>query len=100
MSKLPYIEAALRETLRLNPSAPSIGLTPVPGTKEPVNLKGKYILPPDATILCLLTKSQRDPSVFGDDAAEYKPERMLEEKFRKLRSGAWKVSQDRPFQRN
>lgn len=94
MSKLPYIEAVLRETLRLSPSAPSIGVTPVKGTKEPVILKGKYVVPPDATILCLLTKSQKDPSVFGDDAAEYKPERMLEERFRNLRNGAWKARCD------
>lgn len=91
MSKLPYIEAALRETLRLNPSAPSLSVGPLPGTKGPVTLKGKYVIPPDATILVLLTKVQRDPAYFGEDANEYKPERMFEEKFRDMRRAAWKV---------
>ncbi|KAK4494570.1 hypothetical protein PRZ48_013926 [Zasmidium cellare] len=89
MSKLPYIEAALRESIRLSPPVPSISVAPR-DTKEPVMLKGKYVVPADATIYCLLTKSQRDPAVFGEDAAEFKPERMLDDKFKNMRNGAWK----------
>jgi cytochrome P450/NADPH-cytochrome P450 reductase len=91
LSKLPFLEAVLRETLRLNPTAPFITVSPQPGTKDPVVLGGgKYVIPADANVTLLLSKIHRDPSVYGEDANEFKPERMMDEKFRQLRSGAWK----------
>lgn len=38
MSKLPYIEAVLRESLRLSPIAPAFAVQPISGTTEPVLL--------------------------------------------------------------
>ncbi|KAF2210029.1 hypothetical protein CERZMDRAFT_69591 [Cercospora zeae-maydis SCOH1-5] len=89
LSKLPYIEAVLRESLRLSPTAPGFTVGPK-STKEPVVLGGKYVLPGDAKITILLTKSGRDPAVYGEDANEFRPERMLDENFKKLPGGAWK----------
>ncbi|CAK1362562.1 unnamed protein product [Cercospora beticola] len=89
MSKLPYIEAVLRETLRLAPTAPGFTVGPK-STKEPIVLGGKYVLPGDAKITALLTKSGRDAAVFGEDANEFNPERMLDESFRKIPVAAWK----------
>jgi cytochrome P450 / NADPH-cytochrome P450 reductase len=43
-------------------------------------------------MLVLLPTVQRDPAVFGDDAEEFKPERMTGGNFGKLPSNAWKVS--------
>lgn len=43
-------------------------------------------------MLVLLPKVQRNPVVFGDDAEEFKPERMTGGNVRKLPSNAWKVS--------
>ncbi|KAI9159133.1 bifunctional p-450:nadph-p450 reductase [Paramyrothecium foliicola] len=60
MSKLPYVTAVLRETLRLN--------APIPLFRE--------------TIINLLAKSHRDPVVYGDDVEEFKPERMFEAEFK------------------
>lgn len=92
MSKFPYIEAVLRESLRLEPTAPAITLQPIPGTTEPVLIGGgKYLIPPDAPILALLPLIGRDPAVYGPDAAEFKPERMYKEAFDKLPPNAWKV---------
>lgn len=88
LNKLPYIEAILRESLRLSPTAPGFSVTPL--ATEPVVLGGKYVIPPDASLLILLTRSGLDPAVFGEDAHEFKPERLLEKNFRDLRSGAWK----------
>lgn len=92
MSKLPYIEAVLRESLRLSPTAPAFAVQPSPGTKEPVLIGGgKYMIPPDASILALLPMVGRDPAVYGADSAEFKPERMYKEAFDKLPPNAWKV---------
>jgi cytochrome P450/NADPH-cytochrome P450 reductase len=93
MSKLPYITAVMRETLRLKPTAPMIALHPHPvkNKEDPVTLGGgKYVLHKDETIAVNLSKMQRDPKVYGPDADEFKPERMLDENFEKLPKNAWK----------
>lgn len=40
--------------------------------------------------LLFLTRAHLDPAVWGDDANEFKPERMLDEPFNKLPKNAWK----------
>ncbi len=92
MSKLPYLEAVLRESLRLSPTAPAFSVQSVAGTTEPVLIgSGKYVIPPDTPIIALLPLIGRDPAVYGADAAEFKPERMYKEAFDKLPPNAWKV---------
>lgn len=90
MAKLPYIEAILRESLRLSPTAAAFAVTPKPGTKEPVLLAGQYLVPADAMLICWLPQAQRDRNVYGDDADEFRPERMLSDNFSKLPSASWK----------
>lgn len=94
LSKLPYVTACLREALRLNPTITGTTLGPRSGTKEdPVTLGGgKYIVKPGSKISSVLTKIQRDPKVYGEDAENFRPERMLDEHFNKLPKNAWKVS--------
>jgi len=92
LNKLPYIEAILRESLRLEPTAPAFTVKPVASTPGPVVLGGKYYIPPDSSIVCLLPSIGRDASVFGADANEFRPERMYKENFTKLPSNAWKAS--------
>ena len=94
LSKLKYVEAALRETLRIFPTAPAIAIHPVPTTTEyPVFLAGgKYKLEKGDVLLALLIKLHKDPKVYGDDAEEWKPERMLDENFNKLPPNSWKVN--------
>jgi cytochrome P450/NADPH-cytochrome P450 reductase len=95
LSRLPYINAVMRETLRLKPTAPAITLQPHPtkNHESPVTLgKGKYALEKGEAIVLLLGKMQRDPDIYGPDADEFKPERMLDESFEKLPKNSWKVS--------
>ena len=92
MSKLPYIEAIMREALRLNPTAPGFSVTALQTVPGPVVLAGKYTIPHCAPIAALLSKAGRDPMVFGADADEFEPERMYGDNFAKLPLNAWKVS--------
>jgi cytochrome P450/NADPH-cytochrome P450 reductase len=90
---LHYVEAIMRETLRLEPTAPAItrGVRPENNESPPTIGHGKYALKKNLPILCLLSKIQRDPAVYGPDAEEFRPERMLDESFNKLPNHAWKV---------
>lgn len=91
LSKLKYLTAILRETLRLHPTAGIYSVYPKPGIENPTLGKGKYAIGKDESILCILSKLHRDPKVYGADADEFKPERMLDGKFEKLPKNAWKV---------
>ncbi|KAI2465636.1 cytochrome P450 [Annulohypoxylon bovei var. microspora] len=86
MSKLPYISGIMRETLRLDAPISLIGVT----AKEDTVLAGKYPIFKDEPVSLLLKKAHVDPAVFGDDAGEFKPERMLDEPFNKIPKNAWK----------
>ncbi|KAF4472142.1 hypothetical protein FALBO_950 [Fusarium albosuccineum] len=89
LSKLPYLNGVLRETLRLNATIPLFTVEAF----EDTLLGGKYPIKAGETVLNLLAKSQLDPTVFGDDANEFKPERMFDENFTRLNkefSNSWK----------
>ncbi|KAH8426866.1 bifunctional cytochrome P450/NADPH--P450 reductase [Aspergillus melleus] len=93
VSKLPYITAVMRETLRLRSPAPLIAFHahPTKNTESPVTLGGgKYALEEDEAIVAILGKLHRDPKIYGDDAEEFRPERMLDAEFEKLPKNAWK----------
>lgn len=90
ISQLHYVQACLRESIRLQPTAPAIGRS-VRGTHpEPIS-GGRYLIPPGIDVVCLLGAIQRDPAVFGEEAGSFQPERMLEDEFRNLPSSSWKV---------
>jgi cytochrome P450/NADPH-cytochrome P450 reductase len=89
LARLPYISAILRETLRINATIPLF----IVESYEDTLLAGKYPVKGGETIVNLLAKSQIDPLVFGNDANEFKPERMLDEPFEKMNKefpNAWK----------
>jgi cytochrome P450/NADPH-cytochrome P450 reductase len=79
LSKLPYISAVLRETLRLNATIPNFAVEPY----EDTLLAGKYPVRKGETVVNLLAKSHLDPNVYGDDADQFIPERMLDAEFEK-----------------
>ncbi|KAL4951002.1 cytochrome P450 [Aspergillus filifer] len=89
LSRLPYINSILRETLRLNATIP---LFTVEAFEDTV-LAGKYPVKAGETIVNLLAKSHLDPEIYGDDAREFKPERMADEVFnarQKEHPNSWK----------
>ncbi|KAL1888068.1 hypothetical protein Sste5346_009805 [Sporothrix stenoceras] len=92
LNELPYLNAVLRETLRLSPTAPGFarGVRPENKDEKVTVAGGKYEIPRGAPVLCLLGKIQRDPKVWGEDADQFRPERMLDENFSKLPKNAWK----------
>lgn len=49
LTKLPYLNAVLRESLRLSPTAPSIGLT----AREDTTIGGKYAVKAGTPIIAL-----------------------------------------------
>ncbi|KAF2833493.1 NADPH-cytochrome P450 reductase-like protein [Ophiobolus disseminans] len=77
LTKLPYLNAVLRESLRLSPTAPSVGLT----AKEDTVLDGKYPVKAGTPIVALFPMIHRDPLAYGEDAEDFRPERMLDEEF-------------------
>ena len=95
MSKIPYITACLRETLRLYPVATGFGVAPI--AKDPHEYplfigKERYEINYGESIRTVVYRVHRDPLVWGEDAEEFRPERMLDENFNKLPPNAWKVS--------
>ncbi|KAG8732144.1 hypothetical protein FRC11_000489 [Ceratobasidium sp. 423] len=86
LSKLTYINALLRETLRATPVLPQITVTPF---KDEVIGNGKYLIKVGAIVLVLTGELGKDPSVWGEDAEEFDPERMLNGKFEAMPPKAW-----------
>ena len=69
LQKLKYVDAALKEALRLNPTAP--GWTVAANEDETV-LEGKYEIKKGQTVLVVLDALHKDPAVWGEDADEFR----------------------------
>lgn len=87
VTKLKYLDACIRETLRL--SVPIFAFArEAKSTDGPcegeVILDGKYRLKKGEQIVCLLSQSHLDKDVWGPDAEEFVPERMLEGGFEQI----------------
>ncbi|GAW21420.1 hypothetical protein ANO14919_109390 [Xylariales sp. No.14919] len=94
LPRMTYINAVIKETLRLHPpastarmTAPGSGFTVKTSTGEEYLMDG-LIMYPCASII------QRDPNVFGDTADDWMPERWLGEAADNIPPSAW-----RPFER-
>ena len=94
MSKLPYLTACLQECLRLHSTAPAF--TVEPKFKDPKDFpiylgKERYEVKHGEFFSILLHCVHRDPAVWGEDAEEFRPERMLNGGFENLPPNSWKV---------
>ncbi|KAJ3553744.1 hypothetical protein NM688_g3453 [Phlebia brevispora] len=86
LNKLKYINAIMRETIRLSPTAPMR----VVSANEDITIgNGKYFIPKGTSVVINTETSQRDPKVWGEDSHEFRPERMLDGKFEALPPNAW-----------
>ncbi|KAG4273108.1 hypothetical protein FPRO04_09945 [Fusarium proliferatum] len=86
LSNMPYLEAVLRETLRLRDPGPGFYVKPL---KDDV-VAGKYAVKKDQPLFIVFDSVHRDESTYGADADEFCPERMLKDSFDKLPPCAWK----------
>jgi len=77
LQKCRYLDAISRETLRLYPPASSTRYQPDPDATFGDYKLGECIVSLNAYAI------QRDPDVWGEDAAEFRPERFLGEEGRK-----------------
>jgi cytochrome P450/NADPH-cytochrome P450 reductase len=61
---MPYLQAVMREAMRLQPTAPIRGVEPL----EDATLGGgKYFVKKGQTMLVMTSIFQRDPKVWGED---------------------------------
>lgn len=91
---LSYLTACIREAVRLYPGAyaHNVKLREEAIAEDSTGLgKEQYLVKRSDTIRLNLLAIHRDPLVYGADAEEFKPERMMEENFRKLPRNSWKV---------
>ncbi|SPN99276.1 related to fatty acid omega-hydroxylase (P450foxy) [Cephalotrichum gorgonifer] len=90
VAQLNYIDAIVKESLRLAFPAPGFNIEPIPkpGDESPVPLGGgKYEVAHNQAMIIVLAGVNRDPAVF-EDPLEFRPERMLGEAFDNLPLGA------------
>uniref|UniRef100_K3WNI2 Cytochrome P450 n=1 Tax=Globisporangium ultimum (strain ATCC 200006 / CBS 805.95 / DAOM BR144) TaxID=431595 RepID=K3WNI2_GLOUD len=74
LSCLIYLEAAIRENLRLNPP---VAITTRAATADTILSDGTFVPKGTRVILCLYA-ALRQKSVWGDDANEFRPERWID----------------------
>ncbi|KAI0655429.1 bifunctional P-450/NADPH-P450 reductase [Cubamyces menziesii] len=85
VNKLPYLLAVMRESMRLSPTAPARSVAPL----EDTVIGGKYFVEKGTFMTINTVATQRDPKVWGEDAEQFKPERMLDGKWEALPQNAW-----------
>jgi cytochrome P450/NADPH-cytochrome P450 reductase len=89
IEKLKYLEAVLRETIRLHPTVTAVALHSKSGKDELIG-NGKYRLGAKDAAILGIAALHRDPVVWGEDANEFRPERMLDGGFEALPPNSWK----------
>jgi cytochrome P450/NADPH-cytochrome P450 reductase len=88
LPKLKYLQAAIRETLRMRPPIPTISRQHVaPGD---FMLGGKYKVQAGTPIIIALRALHVDEAVWGDDGDKFRPERFLNGGWENLPPHAWK----------
>ncbi|KAH9840926.1 cytochrome P450 [Rhodofomes roseus] len=84
--KLPYVDAVVKETLRLNPPPSQVSrqlckdvVAPIssPITGKDGRLRKEVVIPKGTIVFIGILASNINPAVWGEDAAEWKPERWL-----------------------
>jgi len=84
--KLKYLDAAMKETLRFLGPIPLINRH----AKETTMIGGKYKVTPTDSIVLNFKGLHHDPTIWGEDCDEFKPERFLDGGWERLPPNAWK----------
>ncbi|CAH0627439.1 unnamed protein product [Chrysodeixis includens] len=74
LPRLKYLDAIIRETLRLYPPVPII----VRSVEKEITLPSGVTLVPGCGVLVHIWGTHRNPRYWGDDADQFRPERFLE----------------------
>ena len=93
IDKMEYIRSCIRESLRLYPTAPSFDVTPLSQDDKDFPMfigKERYRIEKGDVLNCHSPVLHRDPKVYGEDANEFRPERMSDDNFNKLPPNSWK----------
>lgn len=85
LTKMPYIDACLKETLRLQPTAPMFSVA----NDTEIEVPGGFVIPANQMVMIDLHSMQTDPKVW-EKPFEFNPDRMLDGKFEKLPPNSWK----------
>jgi cytochrome P450 / NADPH-cytochrome P450 reductase len=86
LRKLKYLDACMKEALRMQHP---VSLLTRFATKDTV-LGGKYFIRKGQMVSGIWRHFHRDPKVWGEDADEFRPERMLDVNFQALPPNSWK----------
>ncbi|KAF6824305.1 pisatin demethylase [Colletotrichum musicola] len=83
--KLPYLQAVIRESIRLRPSVASLFPRDVPAGGDTVTIKGESVFLPGGTEIGYSAYGlHRSEETYGADAKAFRPERWFEEDADKL----------------
>lgn len=94
LPRMQYINAVIKETLRLHPPASTVRMTQ-PGHDFKIHTStGEEYCMDGLIMYACQSIIQRDPAVYGDMANDWVPERWLGEAAKSIPSTAW-----RPFER-
>jgi unspecific monooxygenase len=77
-----HLRRVLDESLRLWPTAPAFARSPRAPTSIGAGVGGQWPMRPEDWALVVLPLVHRDPAAWGDDAAEFDPDRFLPERSR------------------
>ncbi|XP_062714770.1 probable cytochrome P450 313a4 [Aedes albopictus] len=79
VSRLPYLDMACRETMRLFP----VGSVLARVTTADIKLNDEHTIPANSTVIMGIYQMHRDPKIWGPNADEFDPNNFLPEKVAK-----------------
>ncbi|KAI0183157.1 cytochrome P450 [Xylaria flabelliformis] len=86
LPQLKYIEACIRETMRVQGPIGLLNRQPLRDTV----IGGKYRVSKDDIVTCNIRGLHHDRRIWGEDADDFRPDRLMDGRWEKLPPNAWK----------